>query len=159
MINIQNQNINSRCAHIGDLDFVYASLRDLAYEEKIGERFQLSKVNLKKFLFSEGKIADALIAEVESNSIGLVLFSKTNRNFTIFSKPGMYVHDMYILPEYRKRGVASFLAKSLRTIAMQNDYGRIDWVVLNDNDVGNEFFNNMPDAIRLDYIQSMRINL
>lgn len=159
MTNIQNQNINSRYAHIGDLDFVYTSLRALTYEERIGERFQLSKVDLKSFLFGEARIADVLIAEIGLNAIGLVLFSKTNRNFTIFSKPGMYVHDMYILPEYRKIGVASFLAESLRTIAMQNGYGRIDWVVLNDNDVGNDFFNSIPDAIRLNYIQCMRINL
>lgn len=159
MINIQTQSINSRYADINDLDFIYISLRDLTYEEKIGERFQLSKVDLEKFLFGEDRIADALIAEVKSNSIGLVIFSKTNRNFTIFSKPGMYVHDMYILPEYRKMGVASFLAQSLKIIAIEKDYGRIDWVVLNDNNVGNGFFDSMPDALRLNYIQCMRINL
>jgi ribosomal protein S18 acetylase RimI-like enzyme len=153
------ETISCRNATQDDMDFIYNSLFDMAIEEKIQNRFHMNLSELYNRLFGENKLAEVIIAEITNALVGLVVFSETNRNFTLFDRPGMYVHDLYVLPSYRSKGVASYLGKKLKKIATERNYGRIDWVVLNDNKLGQDFFGRVPNAIKVDYIQYMRINI
>ncbi len=71
----------------------------------------------------------------------------------------MYVHDIYVLPSHREQKVAACLVERLRAYAAAREYGRIDWLVLNNNRLGKSFFSSISDATKVDYIQAMRINL
>lgn len=154
-----HQNLCCKYAVSSDADFIYKSLFDMAVEEGIGQRFQLNQKELSNMIFGENRLADVIIAELDHTPVGLVVFSETNRNFTLFQKPGMYVHDIYVLPSHRGNGVATYLGKELQKIANERNYGRIDWVVLNDNDLGKAFFSKLPDATKIDYIQCMRLDI
>ena len=156
--NIRNKTM-FRNADQNDLDFIYESLENLAYEQKIGDRFKTDKLELHENLFGQQKLAEVIIAEINDTPIGLAVFSETNRHFMLFKKSGLYLHDLYILPEYRKQGIATQLIDELRKIAQQRNYGRIDWIVLNDNHLGHQFYSQIKDAVKLDYFQCMRINL
>lgn len=98
-----------------------------------------------------------MIAEINDTPVGLVVFSETNRNFNLFPKPGMYIHDIYVLPGYRKRGIASSIISKLKEISKERDYCRIDWVVLKDNNLGKEFFASVNSSLHVDYVENMRI--
>lgn len=146
------QTIACREAHINDIDFIYQSLLDMAIEENIADRFYVDKATLQEYLFSDKRLAEVIIAEISTIPVGLVLFSETNRNFTLFKKSGLYVHDIYVLPSYRGQGIASALGETLLACAKTRDYGRIDWVVLNDNALGQAFFASMPEKGTVNYI-------
>ncbi len=156
---INNAAINCRFALKSDIDFIYQSLVDMATEANIGERFHMTQTELEAVLFGERKLAEILIAEIQQTKVGLVTFSETNRNFTLFKKPGIYVHDLYVLPFYRNQKVATHLGNELKNIAKQRGYGRIDGVVLKSNQLGQQVFANIPEVLPVDYIQYMRVNL
>lgn len=154
-----NVTINCRFALKSDMDFIYQSLVDMAKEANVSERFHLTQNELEAVLFGERKLAEILIAGMNQTKVGLVTFSETNRNFTLFKKPGIYVHDLYVLPLYRNQKVATHLVNELKNIAKQRDYGRIDGVVLKSNLLGQQVFANMPGVLPVGYIQYMRVNL
>jgi GNAT superfamily N-acetyltransferase len=119
----------------------------------------MDEKRLYNCLFGKNKLAEVILAEINQIRAGLVVLSETNRNFTLFKKPGMYVHDIYVLPEYRGKGIGKYLGNAIKQLAKERDYGRVDWVVLSDNRLGHEFFSRLPDATKVDYIQCMRINI
>lgn len=151
--------VKFRLANQNDIDFIFHSLREMASEEGISERFSQTPASISQALFSEHRFAEVLIAECEQNPMGLCLFSTTNRNFTVFAAPGLYIHDIVVGKSYRKLGVGNRLVQELKNIARKRQLKRIDWVVLKDNINALKFWRNMPDAKSVDYVEYMRISL
>ena len=148
-----------RSATKTDLKFIYDSLKDLAFEENISKRFSLTEEKLFTALFSEAAFAEVILVDLNAKSIGLLLFSLTNRNFDLFPSPGIYVHNLYIQPEFRKQGFAKALVTEIKRIARERNCSRIDWVVLNDNIPAINFYRTIEDAKVVDYLKYMRITL
>jgi ribosomal protein S18 acetylase RimI-like enzyme len=90
---------------------------------------------------------------------GLVLFSPTNRNFDVFERPGLYIHSLYVLKQFRRQGIAKKLIDKIKEIAKKENYGRIDWVTLKSNNVGAQFYQTIDDVKVVDYIDYMRIRI
>ena len=148
---------NYRMADITDIDFIYQSLREMVIEENILERFSQTKESLSKALFSTAKFAEALLAD--HNPAGLCLFSLTNRNFTLFNGPGLYIHDLYVNKNHRRHGIATGLMQRIHEIAKQRGCDRIDAVVLKNNSNGNHFYQSFDQAKEVDYIRYVRVKL
>jgi len=146
-----------RLAQRTDAEFIYDSLLAMVEEEMIANRFSMTRNDLSEALFGKSAIAEALVAEMNDVQIGFLLFSETNRNFTVFSKSGLYIHDLYVMPSFRRIGIASRMMEEIKSIAKKRDYDRIDWVVLKDNDIGQVFYDAFPDVKNVDYIKYMRI--
>jgi len=142
-----------------DLSFIYDSLKNLAFEENISNRFSLTEEKLFKALFSETAFAEVILVDLNAKSIGLLLFSLTNRNFDLFPSSGIYMHNLYIQPEFRKQGFAKALLTKMKRIARERNCSRIDWVVLNDNVPAINFYQTIEDAKVVDYLKYMRIAL
>src|SRR5260370_14128482 len=95
-----------RFATRSDLPWAFDALRSMAKEGERLSRFNLTNERLEKALFYD-KTAEVLIAEIDGKQAAIALFSITRRHFDIFPKPGLYLHDIYILPNFRRRGLAS----------------------------------------------------
>lgn len=141
----------------GDIDFIYNGLKSLAEEENISDRFVMTKDDLFDRLFGRLILAEVLIAEIDGEKSGLLLFSETNRNFILFEKPGIYMHDLYVNPKHRNKGIGRKMIGELISIAKTRNLGRIDWVVLNDNEKGKMFYDKLNEAKIVDNIQYMRM--
>ncbi|KTD43127.1 GNAT family N-acetyltransferase [Legionella parisiensis] len=152
------ETINVRFANPHDLDFIYNSLVDLFTEAQVIERFSQTKSSLLQILFTTSPGAEVLIAEIENLSVGFALFSMTNRNFPLFDGPGLYLHDLYVKEKYRRRGVATQLVNQLIELAKERSCTRIDWVLLTNNALGQNFYASIDSARPVSYIQYMRIN-
>ena len=148
-----------RLATSNDLDFIYQSLKDYVKEGGVAHRFKHTQDSLKAALFSQHPIAEVLIAEQNGQPVGFALFSNTQRNFPLFNGPGLYLHDFYVLPDYRHQGIGTEFFNQIRNIAKERKCDRLDWVVLKDNDAGKEFYKTIPDAQEVDYIHYMRVKL
>ncbi len=154
-----NKNIiEKRMATVEDMDFIYQSLRSLASEENIIDRFAHSQEALEKIIFTNRR-AEVLIVSNNGNPAALALFSETYRNFDLYEKLGMYVHDLYVLPEFRRQGIASFIKKSLKEIAVERGLGRIELYVFKDNKSALSLYESWEDIEEVDYFKFMRIKI
>lgn len=141
-----------------DIDFIYKSLLNMVIEEKVEDRFTISKSALEGKFFLL-KLANCFIARSNQTPIGLCIYSQTNRNFTLFESAGLYIHDLFVLPEYRRKNVSTQIIEYLKEIAQKQDLGRIDFVVLKQNSDALKFYSKLPNCKIVDYIHYMRINL
>jgi ribosomal protein S18 acetylase RimI-like enzyme len=147
-----------RIAKRSDLPWAFDALRAMAKEGERLSRFSLTNESLEKALFHD-HTAEVLIAEINGKQAALALFSITRRHFDIFPKPGLYLHDIYILPNFRRQGLASHMVNELRNIAKTRELGRIDLVVKKTNNAGVAFWTSIKGLQEVDHVRYMRINL
>ncbi len=150
--------ITLRKAQPEDLDFIYESYKKATQEQEIAHRFHHSKESLFKALF-EDCLADVLMAEQGQHSIGFAFYSLTHKNFTLFIKPGLYIHTLYVDPAYRRQKVATKLMTEIRKIAQEQNCSRIDLVVFKRNVHALKLLTSTFGAKEVDNINYMRIDM
>ena len=91
----------------------------------------MTEALLAKHLFGPRPYAETLIAEDAGQPIGFALFF---HNFSTFlARPGIYLEDLFVVPEHRGQGVGRALLRELARIAVERDCGRLEWSVLDWN--------------------------
>jgi GNAT superfamily N-acetyltransferase len=76
---------------------------------------------------------EALVAHAGGEAVGFALFFQ---NFSTFKgKPGLYLEDLFVRPEWRKKGLGRELLRRLAGIAVERGYGRMEWSVLDWNEM------------------------
>ena len=85
--------------------------------------------------------AEAVIARVEREAVGFALWF---HNYSTFlARPGLYLEDLFVLPDWRGRGVGAALLRHLARIAVERDCGRMEWSVLNWNEPAIGFYRSI----------------
>jgi len=129
--------MNIRQATKQDLGTVLYFIKELAKYEKMENDVIATENLLNEWMF-ERKIAQALIISENNTDVGFALYFF---NFSTFlGKGGLYLEDLYILPEHRKKGYGKALFKELAKIAIDNNCGRMEWVCLNWNQPSINFY-------------------
>ena len=154
-----NHEITFKLAEPQEATFIFQSLKEAAAEANLSDRFFLTKENLWKALFSEKAFAESLLAYLDNQPVGLVLFSVTNRNFDLFNGPGIYMHCLYVAKSFRRKKVATQLTQEIKKLAQERQCCRVDWVVLKQNQSAIDFYNSIQQAKEVDYIHYMRMEL
>jgi GNAT superfamily N-acetyltransferase len=128
-----------RSAEVRDLTQLVSLIGALAAYEKLSHQLELTAEKLQPHLFGEQPVAEAIVAEHSSGAlIGFALFF---RNFSTFlAKPGLYLEDLFVLPEHRRVGVGRALLQRLAQTAQARDYGRFEWSVLDWNEPALQFY-------------------
>ena len=120
-----------RFATSSDVSEIFKLIKALADFEKLSHEVTATEEILRKNLFVERKMAEVILAEVDGKIVGLALFF---HNFSTFlGKPGIYLEDLFVLPEMRGQGVGMKLLSKLAEIALERDCGRLEWSVLDWN--------------------------
>ena len=123
-----------------DIADIIFFINKLAEYENLSDKVQLNEKELKKWLFDEKK-AEVVFAAVNGIKVGFALYFT---NFSTFlGKPGLYLEDLYVLEEFRHKGVGKTILKYLCSKAMQCGYGRVQWSCLNWNKPSIDFYLNM----------------
>lgn len=148
--------VNFRYAQRADLPMLYKALREMVAEQNVEDRFHHTLGSLEEALFNQ-KLARVLIAEVDGQYVAHALYSKTNRNFLLFDKPGLYLHDLYVIPDFRRQGIATKIMTYLRDLAHDSGCGRVDFVVFNFNQGAIDMYNKLGDTGEVDYVKYMRM--
>jgi len=89
--------------------------------------------------------AFAIVAEIDKQLVGIATYY--NIYSTFISKPGIWLDDLFIYPQYRKIGIGKALIKELCAIAQKNGCGRIDWIVARDNENGRAFYRSLGASV------------
>jgi GNAT superfamily N-acetyltransferase len=120
-----------RPARSSDLPAIAELIRGLARFEKLEHEVTMTEELLAKGLFGERPYAETLLAEEDGTPVGFALFF---HNFSTFlARPGLYLEDLFVLPEYRSHGIGRALLGELARVAVERGCGRLEWAVLDWN--------------------------
>lgn len=120
-----------RRAEACDADTILSFVRKLAREEKAGHEVEADSSQLVKTMFSKDSTCHAVICEEGERPIGFAVYFF---NYSTWQgKNGIYIEDLYILPEFRNCGAGKKILKYLCRLALAKDCGRVEWSVLNWN--------------------------
>lgn len=115
-----------------DVPLVVALIEELAEFEQLRHVCRADEAAIQGALFGPNPKAYALIAEWAGAPAGFALYFY---NFSTFlAKPGIYIEDVYIRPEFRRRGIARRLFHYLAAKAVAESCGRLEWSVLDWNE-------------------------
>ena len=125
------------------LDFILA----LAEYEHMADQVVATEELLTEWIF-EKKKAEVLFALEDGKEVGFALFF---HNFSTFlGRAGIYLEDLFVLPEYRGRGYGKRLLKKLAAIAVERGCGRLEWVCLDWNTPSIDFYTKRMQAVPMD---------
>ncbi|AFY57915.1 acetyltransferase [Rivularia sp. PCC 7116] len=138
-----------RLAQPEDCDVLFELIKGLAEYEKLSDAVTGSAAKLKEHLFGSKKYAEAILAEVNGHGVGFALFF---HNYSTFlTQPGIYLEDLFILPEYRQKGIGKALLRKIASIAVERNCGRLEWSVLDWNEPAKVFYRHMGADILEDW--------
>jgi GNAT superfamily N-acetyltransferase len=121
-----------------DVDLILELIRGLAEFEKLSDQVQVTREQLQSTLFGARPAAEVVLAFDGENVVGFAVFFA---NFSTFlGKPGLYLEDLYVRPEFRGRGHGRALLRHLATLALERGCGRFEWTVLDWNESAIEFY-------------------
>jgi GNAT superfamily N-acetyltransferase len=119
-----------------DVPQIVQLVKKLAEYEKLSSEVTATEELFDRNGFGENSYFKALLAKTSegthSTSIGFALYFFTFSTFV--GKPSLYLEDLFVLPEYRGRGVGKQLLRQLARIALERDCGRMEWSVLDWNE-------------------------
>ncbi len=121
-----------------DIPSILQFIRMLAQYEKLEHQVSVTEENLRDSLFGCRRYAEVIFLEVQGRKVGFALFF---HNYSTFlGKPGLYLEDLFVLPEERGRGYGKKLLTHLARLALERGCGRLEWSVLNWNQPAIDFY-------------------
>ncbi|MBQ8537018.1 MAG: GNAT family N-acetyltransferase [Clostridia bacterium] len=118
------------------LDFI----RQLAAYEKLADQVVATEDVLREWLFEKQK-AKVIFALEGEKEVGFALYF--NNFSTFLGRAGIYLEDLFVLPEYRGRGYGKALLKKLAAIALEEGCGRLEWSCLDWNKPSIDFYRSL----------------
>jgi GNAT superfamily N-acetyltransferase len=130
-----------RPAEVTDIERIHRLIVDLATYERAPNDVKATPEQLRTALFGPQPAAFALVAEVDETVVGFALYF---RNFSTWEGVhGLYLEDLYVMPEYRGSGLGKALLRSLAALAVERGYARLEWAVLDWNQPSIEFYRHL----------------
>ncbi len=121
-----------RAADKNDVPAILALIKELAEYEKLSHEVQATEADIRQSLFGDRPVAEALIGELNGVPISFALFFY---NFSTFlGKPGIYLEDLYVKPDYRGNGCGRKMLAHIARLAKERNCGRFEWSVLDWNE-------------------------
>ena len=134
---MKESGITLRFARKKDTALILELIRGLADYEHLLHLVEADEAKLKHFIFREKK-AEVVIAECGTTPAGFALFF---HNFSTFlGRPGIYIEDLFVKPEFRGKGAGKMLLSFLARLALKRECGRLEWSCLDWNEPSIQFY-------------------
>lgn len=134
-------NFQIRQATEADIPVVAWFIRQLAEYERLLHEAVVTEEILRENLFGERAYAEVLLGYHEDRPVAFAVFF---HNFSTFlGRPGLYLEDLFVIPEMRGRGFGRAMLVHLARIARDRKCGRFEWSVLDWNQPAIEFYKNL----------------
>lgn len=136
-----NADLTIREATPDDLPIILRMIRGLAQYERLADQCQATEEKLRRTLFGEPRYAECIIASLGADAVGFALFF---HNYSTFEAcPGLYLEDLFVLPEHRGLGVGHELLRHLGRLAVARNCARFEWAVLDWNEQAIGFYKSL----------------
>ena len=123
--------ITLRPATVEDVPTILACIQGLAEYERLSHECEATEELLRESLFGAAPAAEVTLALVGDQPAGFALWFRSYSTF--LARPGIYLEDLFVFPEFRGRGVGKLLLTTLARTAVERGYGRLEWAVLDWN--------------------------
>ena len=134
------EKVTFRTAVPGDEGLVLSFIRGLGVYEKMSDQITATEEELRRQLFEKCN-AEVIFALENDVPVGFALFFQ---NFSTFvGRQGLYLEDLFVLPEHRGKGYGKALLKKLAAIAVERDCGRFEWICLDWNEPSIRFYQSL----------------
>ena len=143
-----------RSATAADVPLILAFIRGLATYEKLLHEVVATEDTLGRTLFGETPAAHVVIAEEDGQPAGFALYFFNYSTF--LARPGLYLEDLFVKPEFRGGGTGKALLLHLAKVANARGCGRMEWAVLDWNEPAKGFYRKLG-AVPLDDWRVMRL--
>jgi GNAT superfamily N-acetyltransferase len=139
--------ITIRPATVQDTAVILGFIRALAQYERLEHELVATEESLRQTLFGAHPYAEVVLACEGDKPLGFALFF---HNYSTFKgTPGIYLEDLFVLPEARGRGIGKHLLTWLARTAVQRGCARLEWAVLDWNEPAIGFYKRLG-AIPMD---------
>ncbi len=130
--------VRVRSASEGDVPLILSFIKELAEYERLSHEVVATEEALHKWLFGERPVAEVVIGEDGDEPAGFALFFHSFSTF--LGRPGIYLEDLFVRPEFRGRRVGRALLVHLARLARERGCGRLEWSVLDWNEPAIGFY-------------------
>ena len=143
-----------RFAQRGDEGIILDFIRRLAEYEKMSDEVVATEELLTEWIFDKNKAEVIFALDESGKEVGFALFF---HNFSTFlGRAGIYLEDLFVLPEHRGKGYGKGLLRQLAKIAVERKCGRLDWWCLDWNQPSIDFYKSLG-AVPMDEWTTFRI--
>jgi GNAT superfamily N-acetyltransferase len=142
-------NLQIRFAQPADVPTLFSLIQALADYEQLSHQVTGTTAQLGEHLFGPRPYIEAVLAEVEGEVAGFALFFPNYSTF--LTQPGLYLEDLFVLPDFRRQGVGKALLIYLAQLAVKRGYGRFEWSVLDWNASAISFYETMGATVLPDW--------
>ncbi len=133
--------VSIRPAEAADVPVIADLIRALARFERLEHEVVMTEELLERALFDDRPYAEVVLAEDGGRPVGFALFF---HNFSTFlGRPGIYLEDLFVVPEHRARGIGRDLLVHLARLAVERGCGRLEWAVLDWNQEAIRFYERL----------------
>lgn len=138
-----------RSATPEDVRDLFELILALARYERLEDDVTGNPEQLHEHLFGSRPFAEAIVAEVESEIVGLALFFPTYSTFK--TQPGLRLEDLFVRPEFRGRGIGTALIQAVAALVGDRGYAYLEWTVLDWNAPAIHFYQKLGATILPDW--------
>lgn len=124
-----------------DCSLILGFIKELADYEKLSHEVVATVAILEETLFGETAYAQVIIAEHQGAAVGYALFFHNYSTFT--GRPGIYLEDLYVQPQYRGKGFGKSLLSYIAKLAVDKRCTRVEWSVLDWNEPAIQFYRSI----------------
>lgn len=125
----------------GDEALILRFIRGLAEYERLAHECIATEADLTRSLFGPRPEAEVLLAYADGEPAGFALFFHSYSTF--LARKGLYLEDLFVLPEQRGRGIGLALLRALARFAVERECGRLEWSVLDWNESAIGFYEKL----------------
>jgi GNAT superfamily N-acetyltransferase len=130
-----------RSATPEDIPQILALIKALAEYEREPQAAVATHADLLRDGFGTEKRFHCLIADWDGESVGFALFFYNYSTWR--GHAGIYVEDLFVKPAFRGKGIGKALLKRVAAIAVAEGCPRLEWAVLNWNQLAIDFYNSI----------------
>lgn len=136
-------------AHPGDVPVILQMIKSLAEYEQLTDEVIATEDDLRQSLFGAHPAAEVVLAYAGQTPVGFALFF---HNYSTFlGRHGLYLEDLFVVPEWRGKGVGKQLLGHVAAIATERRCGRMEWSVLDWNESAIAFYQHIGARVMDDW--------
>ena len=144
-----------RPAEAKDISLIVQFIRELAEYEKAPEQAVATEEDIRRDGFSANPKFRVVIAEWGGQAAGFALFFYNYS--TWLGRAGLYLEDLFVRPEFRRKGIGKALLTYLANKAVEEGCGRFEWQVLDWNTPAVEFYRSLGAQVMEEW-STMRVS-
>ena len=133
-----------------DVPVLLELIHALAKYERMSKEVLATEESLATSLLGENSIAKAVLGSVDQTPVGYAVYFSTFSTF--LGKEGLFLEDLFVLPEYRGQGFGGQLLSYVAQVAVQRNCTRLEWSALHWNTPAIEFYQAQGANIQEDWL-------